>query len=83
MCLTFPGKIVSVQGKFASVDYGRDGIRDNVDISLVDAQLGTYVLVQGGFAIRALSDEEAKEVLDAWEIIRGELQEPPKGGIQA
>jgi hydrogenase expression/formation protein HypC len=83
MCLTFPGKIVSIQGNLASVDYGRDGVRDNINVSLVDAQLGTYVLVQGGFAIRALSDEEAKEVLDAWEVIREELQEPPKGGIQA
>jgi len=55
------------------VDYGPDGIRDNVNLSLVKAQIGNYVLVQGGFAIRVLSDSEAKEALEVWRVIR-ELQ---------
>jgi hydrogenase expression/formation protein HypC len=75
MCLAFPGKIVRIKRDFASVDYGPDGIRDNVNISLVEAQLGSYVLVQGGFAIRVLSENEAEEALDAWKMIREELQE--------
>lgn len=55
------------------MDYGADGIRDNVNLSLVKAQIGNYVLVQGGFAIRVLSDREAEEALEAWRVIR-ELQ---------
>jgi hydrogenase expression/formation protein HypC len=76
MCLSFPGKIIAVNGEFASVDYGPDGIRKNVNISLIDAQVGTYVLVQGGFAIRALSKQEAEETLDIWKMIREEFIEP-------
>jgi hydrogenase expression/formation protein HypC len=75
MCLAFPGKIVDIKGEFASVDYGPDGTRDHVNISLVEAQLGSYVLVQGGFAIRVLSKKEAEEALDAWKMILEELQE--------
>ena len=75
MCLAFPGKIVDIKGEFASVDYGPDGTRDRVNISLVKAQLGSYVLVQGGFAIRVLSKKEAEEALDAWKMILEELQE--------
>jgi len=73
VCLSFPGKVVAIRGDSASVDYGADGIRDNVNISLVKAQIGNYVLVQGGFAIRVLSNREAEETLEAWKIIR-ELQ---------
>jgi hydrogenase assembly chaperone HypC/HupF len=73
MCLSFPGKVVAIRGDSASVDYGPDGIRDNVNLSLVKAQIGNYVLVQGGFAIRVLSDREAEEALEAWSVIR-ELQ---------
>lgn len=76
MCLSFPGKIIEITDQFASVDYGPDGIRKNVNISLVDAQVGTYVLVQGGFAIRALSKQEAEETLETWKMIREEFQEP-------
>jgi hydrogenase expression/formation protein HypC len=73
MCLTFPGKVVAIMGESASVDYGPDGVRDNVNVSLVDARIGNYVLVQGGFAIRLLSNREAEEALEAWKVIR-ELQ---------
>ena len=73
MCLTFPGKVVAISGASASVDYGPDGVRDNVNVSLVDAQIGNYVLVQGGFAIRVLANREAEEALETWKVIR-ELQ---------
>lgn len=68
------GKVVAVKGEHATVDYGEDGLRDNVNVSLVDALVGSYVLVQGGFAIKVLSKEEAEEVLDTWKLLR-ELQE--------
>ena len=74
MCLAFPGKVVGIDGELASVDYGPDGVRDNINVSLIDVQLGNYVLVQGGFAIRVLSEKEAEESLDAWRMIQ-ELQE--------
>lgn len=77
MCLTFPGRVIELKGEFVSVDYGEDGVRENINNSLVNAPVGSYVMVQGGFVIRALSKEEAKESLDAWKMIR-DLQEPLK-----
>jgi len=68
---------VAIRGGYASVDYGEYGVRENVNISLIDAKVGTYVLVQGGFAIRVLSSEEAKETLEMWKMVR-ELQDPPQ-----
>jgi hydrogenase expression/formation protein HypC len=74
MCLAYPGKVLRIDGELASVDYGPDGIRDNINVSLIDVQVGNYVLVQGGFAIRVLSEKEAEESLDAWRMLQ-ELQE--------
>jgi hydrogenase expression/formation protein HypC len=70
MCLTIPGKVVAINGEYASVDYGQDGIRNNINISLVRANLGTYVLVQSGFAVKLLSNDEATEALNLWKMIR-------------
>jgi hydrogenase expression/formation protein HypC len=70
MCLTFPGRVVAINGEYASVDYGQDGIRNNVNISLVKASLGSYVLVQSGFAVKLLSKKEAVESLELWKMIR-------------
>jgi len=73
MCLSIPGKIIAVNGKFASVDYGNQGIRENVNNSLVEAKIGNFVLVQGGFAIKILTESEAQEVIDALKIIETEF----------
>ncbi len=73
MCLTLPGKVVALEGSFATVDYGDYGTRENVNVSMVDARLGSFVLVQGGFAIKVLSQKEARESLEAWEIVREEM----------
>ena len=70
MCLTIPGKVVAINGEYASVDYGQDGIRNNINISLIRANLGTYVLVQSGFAVKLLSNDEATEALNLWRMIR-------------
>ena len=70
MCLTIPGKVVGISGDLASVDYGEDGLRNDINISLVRANVGDYVLVQSGFAVRLLSESEAEETLEAWKVIR-------------
>ena len=61
---------MAINGEYASVDYGQDGIRNNINISLVRANLGTYVLVQSGFAVKLLSNDEATEALNLWRMIR-------------
>ena len=70
MCLTIPGRVLTITGDLASVDYGEDGVRKNINISLVKPRLGDYVLVQSGFAVKLLSKSEAGEVLEMWKVIR-------------
>ncbi len=73
MCLTLPGRVVAVSEGFATVDYGEQGTRQDINVSLIDVKPGNYVLVQGGFAIKVLTEKEAHESLEAWKIIREEL----------
>jgi hydrogenase assembly chaperone HypC/HupF len=73
MCLSIPGKIIAIKGKFASVDYGAQGVRENVNLSLVEGKVGNYVLVQGGFAIKVLSANEAHEIIDMLKSIEAEF----------
>ena len=67
MCLAIPAKVIEILDKeHANVDYG-DGVKRKINISLVDAKLGDYVLVHAGFAIQVLSKEEAEETLRLFE----------------
>jgi len=65
VCLAIPGKIIDIDSKkeHATVDYG-DGTKRKVNISLIDVEVGKYVLVHAGFAIEVLDEKEAKETLD-------------------
>ncbi|MGC9308537.1 MAG: HypC/HybG/HupF family hydrogenase formation chaperone [Thermoplasmatota archaeon] len=62
MCLAVPGKICAIDGVTATVDYGQ-GTTRQADVSLVDAQVGDYVIVHAGFAIQILDEQEAEETL--------------------
>lgn len=65
MCLAVPGKIIEISKdrQHAIVDYG-DGTKRTVNISLVDAKIGMYVLVHAGFAIQTVDPKEAEETLN-------------------
>ena len=75
MCLTIPGRIISIDGSLAVVDYGSEGVRENINISMVPAKIGSYVLIQGGIAVKILSDEEAEETLQVWKMVEEELED--------
>ena len=64
MCLAIPGKIIHIDKKTQSaiVDYG-SGTKRNANISLVEVNIGSYVLVHAGFAIQVLDEKEAQETL--------------------
>jgi hydrogenase expression/formation protein HypC len=65
MCLAVPGKILSVDGKDANVDFG--GVTRRVNVSLVKAGVGEYVIIHAGFAIQVVDREEAEETIKIWE----------------
>lgn len=65
MCLAIPAKVLAVKGSVAEVDFG-DGTLRAVNVALVDAHVGAYVLVHAGFAIEVLDEEEAEKTLELW-----------------
>ncbi|HHH77808.1 MAG TPA: HypC/HybG/HupF family hydrogenase formation chaperone [Thermoplasmatales archaeon] len=72
MCLAIPGRVLSIDGNTAKVDYG-DGTTRNADISLVNASVGDYVIVHAGFAIQILDADEARKTLEIFrEIIEAD-----------
>jgi hydrogenase expression/formation protein HypC len=68
MCLAIPAKVVNIKGDDARVDFG-EGVLREVNVMLVDAKVGDYVLVHAGYAIEVLSEEEALETLRLWNEI--------------
>jgi hydrogenase expression/formation protein HypC len=63
MCLSIPGKIISIEGKSARVSVG--GTLVNIALHLVDnVTIGDYVLVHTGFALQKVSEEEALETIE-------------------
>ncbi len=68
MCLAIPARVMSVKGEKAQVDFGEGVLRD-VNVTLVDAKVGEYVLVHAGYAIQKMDEQEAKETLALWNEI--------------
>jgi len=68
MCLAIPAKIVTIEHDKARVDFGGGVIRE-VNVTLVNANVGDYVLVHAGYAIQVLEKEEALETLRLWDEI--------------
>jgi hydrogenase expression/formation protein HypC len=71
MCLAIPARVVTVHGEKAQVDFGEGVLRD-VNVTLVDAKVGEYVLVHAGYAIQKMDEAEAKETLALWNEILAE-----------
>ncbi len=66
MCLAIPGKIISIKGEEALVDF--DGLQKEINITLVKtAQPGDFLVVHAGFAIQKISSDDAGDVLKIYE----------------
>ena len=59
---------MSINGEKANVDFGQGVLRE-VNVSLVEAKIGEYVLVHAGYAIQIIEEEDAKETLSLWNSI--------------
>ena len=87
MCLAYPGKVVKLEGDFARVDFGEGTIKEGVNVSLVQAKIGNYVLVHAGYAIQIVDEVEARQTLEYWkEILAADPGSPVnreqlKGGL--
>jgi hydrogenase expression/formation protein HypC len=74
MCLGVPGRIVSVKGAVAVVDFW--GVRREVSLDIVDEPVspGDYVLNHVGFAIRRIPEEDIRETLSLYEGLLKEAE---------
>jgi len=76
MCLAIPAKVISIEDDKARVDFG-NGVLREVNVSLVDAKIGGYVLVHAGYAIQTVDAKEAEESIQLWnEILAMETDNP-------
>ena len=74
MCLAIPAKVIEIHGDTAKVDFGAGTMRD-VNVSLVEAKVGEYVIVHAGYAIEVLDQKEAEETLSLWNEILNKSEE--------
>ena len=70
MCLAVPGKIVSLNGQEAEVDFG--GVLRRASVRFTPAvRVGSYVLVHAGFSIQEVQPDAAAKTLEAFREIYG------------
>ena len=68
MCLAIPARVMSIDGSKAQVDFG-EGVLREVNVTLVEAKVGDYVLVHAGYAIQTVDQKEALETISLWKEI--------------
>ncbi len=69
MCLAIPGKLIEITDtvgvKMGKVDFG--GVMRDVCLEAVPtAEIGNYLIIHAGFALNILSEEEARDTLEAF-----------------
>lgn len=62
MCIAIPGKVISIEGNIAKTDFGGNTV--NVNIGLVEPEVGQYILVHAGCAIEVMEKEKADEIIE-------------------
>lgn len=69
MCLGVPGRVISVDGEVALVDFF--GVRRQTRLEVIDEPVkpGDYVLNHVGFAIRRIPDEDIRQTLALYETL--------------
>ena len=62
MCVAMPGKVISIHGRKAVVDFA--GNRINAEAGLVSVKPGDSVLVHAGCILQVLPEDEANILAD-------------------
>ncbi len=62
MCIAIPGKVESIDGNMAKVDF--NGNLVNVNTGIIEPEVGQYVLVHAGCAIEIMEKDKAQELID-------------------
>ncbi|RNC29768.1 MAG: Hydrogenase isoenzymes formation protein HypC [Candidatus Dichloromethanomonas elyunquensis] len=62
MCVALPGRVIETDGLVGKVDFRGNIV--NVNMGVVDARVGDYVLVHAGCAIEVIQQDMAQEIID-------------------
>ena len=76
MCIAAPAQVVEInrEENWLFADFG--GARQQAKLDLLpEVEVGDYVLIHAGYAIEKLTEEAAKESLEAWEELLEILEE--------
>lgn len=73
MCVAVPGKVMEIKGTTGKVDFGGNAI--DVNLGLVDAAPGDYVLVHAGCALEVIDEDKARELIKLFEELQEALNE--------
>lgn len=65
MCVAVPGKIIHINGDMAKVDIMKN--ITEVNIKLVSAKVGDYVLIHAGCVLEVLKKDAAEEILSIFQ----------------
>jgi len=71
MCVALPGLVCAIDGDTALVDFRGNKVK--VNLGLVDARVGDYVLVHAGMAIEVMKKDSAQELMDIFEELEAEV----------
>ena len=64
MCLAISGKVIAINGETGDIDFG--GVIKHTNLSMVDANVGDWVVIHAGFAIEVMDEEDAQETIRLW-----------------
>ena len=76
MCIAAPAHVIEInrEDNWLVADFG--GARQQAKMDLLpEVEIGDYVLIHAGYAIEKLTEEAAKESLEAWEELLDILEE--------
>lgn len=76
MCIAAPAQVVEINREENTLFADFGGARQQAKMDLLpDVEVGEYVLIHAGYAIEKLTEEAAKESLEAWEELLDFLEE--------
>jgi hydrogenase expression/formation protein HypC len=73
MCVAVPGKVIDIKGAIGKVNFGGNII--DINLGLVEAKVGDYVLVHAGCALEVLAEDKANELIRLFEELQEVLNE--------
>jgi hydrogenase expression/formation protein HypC len=64
MCYAIPGRVISIKGKNAIVEYGKEKRKARTE--LIKIKKGDYVIVSAGFIIKKVPKKDALKSIAMW-----------------